>query len=128
MTAPSAQSLHTKHKRNPTTREKCAAGTGCSHTTLDKVDQVQHLADDTTASAELRALAAEALREMDTTGKVDGPYQRVMAAADPDGWRRRRGRQLVAKVRTIVWTRTSFSGRERPSTPTPFAAFQRNAL
>ena len=56
-------------------------GNELSHKTLDKVLEIQGLADDPTRSLAVRELAAKAVKEMDETGKVDGPYQQALAAA-----------------------------------------------
>lgn len=54
------------------------------------------------APEQLADLAREALAAMDRTGKVDGFYRTVMAAADPAGWRARNAKTTLARLRTLV--------------------------
>lgn len=53
---------------------------GNSYTTLERVNEVQRVADDESLPAEVRQLAAAALEAMDRTGKVNGHYEQVRDA------------------------------------------------
>lgn len=70
------------------TRKAAAVGTGFSGTTLDKVDQVR--AATTSPNPAIAKAAAEALDEIESTGKVDRAFKKVaateqeaLAQADP---------------------------------------------
>jgi len=68
-----------------TAREKrfaaeIAAGRPGRHKTLEKVGEVKRIAQDQESSDRLRERALEALREMDQTESVSGPYTKVMLA------------------------------------------------
>lgn len=65
------------------TREQAAAMIpgGASHTTLEKINQVQRVADDPGTPESLRVLAATELAGIEAGGPVDPAYQRVRAAA-----------------------------------------------
>ncbi|MBO1903153.1 ParB N-terminal domain-containing protein [Leucobacter weissii] len=64
------------------TREQAAAMIpgGASHTTLEKINQVQRVADDPTVAESLREQAATELAGIEAGGPVDPAYQRVRAA------------------------------------------------
>jgi ParB family chromosome partitioning protein len=55
-------------------------GNALSHASLEKVTEIQHLATDPATSPALRELAAQAIDQMDTTGKIESPYRAVKAA------------------------------------------------
>jgi len=59
-----------------------------SHTSLERISEVQRLAEDETQPESVRMLAADALTEMNEDGRVNGRYQLVRdaaAAARQDG-------------------------------------------
>lgn len=55
-----------------------------SHTSLDRVAEVQRLADDPTTPEPVREVARRELAEMDADGKVYGHYLTVQAAASTE--------------------------------------------
>lgn len=67
-------------KSEPARARKLAAagvtGNPGRHRTLDKVGEVKAAAEDKTVPEPVRATAQQALGEMDSTGRVDGSYQR----------------------------------------------------
>jgi len=63
------------------TRKTAATGTGFSATTIRKVRDVKSVATDETVPEPVREKARDALREMDATGKVDGPHKKVKQAS-----------------------------------------------
>lgn len=62
------------------TRDAVAGAVGLGHTTYEKAKEVVAAVADESLPDEVRDIAAEALVEMDDTGKVDGAYQKVRDA------------------------------------------------
>ena len=59
------------------TRDKVAASVGMGHSKLAKAKAVVAASTDRTATPEVRAVAKEAVAEMDRSGKVDGAIRKV---------------------------------------------------
>lgn len=72
-------------ERSPRPRDVAAQATGKSTETLRKAAAVIDMVSDESLPMSVRADAADAVTEMDRTGKVDGAYQRMQqAVADAD--------------------------------------------
>lgn len=66
--------------RAPKTRDVAAKAAGRSATSIRKVRVVQEVVESESTPEPVRAVAREALAEMDNTGKVDAAHKRVKAA------------------------------------------------
>lgn len=62
--------------------ETVAPAVGMKPRSYEKARQVVKTANDPDETPEVREAAAEAVAEMDATGKVDGPYRKVQAARE----------------------------------------------
>jgi len=65
---------------SPRTDRASATGTGFSASTIRKVRETKALAADTATPEPVRQVVADALAEMDETGKVDAAYKKVKAS------------------------------------------------
>jgi len=81
------------HKQE--TRHRTAKATGRGATTLDKAEEIVDRAADPATPEPVRQVVADALAEMDETGKVDAAYKKVKGGAD----RRRLHRQVPPSSR-----------------------------
>lgn len=97
-------------------REQAAAMIpgGASHATLEKISQVQRIADDPQQPEPLREQAAAALAQIEAGGPVDPAYQRVRAAAAEA--EQARQAELHAMAADAV-ARVTTSGEGKPALP-----------
>lgn len=78
-------------------RDVVAPAVGMKPRSYEKARQVVKTANDPDETPEVREAAAEAVAEMDATGKVDGPYRKVQAA------REHYCLNLERRIRDAVW-------------------------